>query len=152
MTGIAHYAFWQAVAADGMLLVTLALLAMAAEPGAKTGQSGNVILWMFLVPTALFAASIAAYTRSALPATRAAAFLLAASPRIVVAARKLQDRLDDNLYKDSGGRMRYFQAGPARELGTAVLGADQAAVDTDGRTGRPEPAWLHQHLILTHIQ
>src|SRR5215468_6130309 len=112
------------MAADGMLLVVLAMLAMAAEPSSKAAYAWDVFGKLFLLPTILLAAAIVMYTRSTSPAIRGIALLLAASPWLVVAARKLQDAREDALYKDAQGRLRYFKAGPMREIADAVMRGD----------------------------
>ncbi len=128
MSQILDNAFWLVVTADGMLLVILALLAMAAEPSSRLRYAWDVTRTLFLLPSVLLAAAVVMHLRATSPSIRWLALLLAASPWVVVAARKLRDKVDDALYKDAQGRMRYFKDGPMRQIADAVIAGDEATV------------------------
>lgn len=71
--------FWIAIGLDGLLLLIIGLLAMAAAPNAKPGYARDMIP-MFLIPAALLAGAIVAHTRSTSAVLRGVSLLLALFP------------------------------------------------------------------------
>lgn len=119
--------YWIIVCCDVAVLLLLFVLGLAAAPSSRTSPLA-VAANMLVVPGLLLGASILTFLRRTSPARRGVAFLLAASPVIVVVLLRGIEGAKLRVNTDSQGSLTYFRAGPMRDIATAISQNDAATV------------------------
>lgn len=111
--------FWLLVVGDTLALLVLFLLGLAAAPSSRT--SPLAVAWsMLLVPTAVLVIAVLLFHRVNTPLARGAALLLVALPLLWVVGTRGYYAAQLASTTDSDGSMRYFRAGPARDILDAI--------------------------------
>ncbi|MEO7650290.1 MAG: hypothetical protein ABIZ80_07460, partial [Bryobacteraceae bacterium] len=119
--------YWIIICGDVAALLLLFVLGLAAAPSSRTSPLA-VAAFMLVIPGLLIALSILLFLRGTSPLWRGAAFLLAASPIILVVSQRGIEEVKLRANSDSQGNMTYFRAGPLRDIATAIARNDAETV------------------------
>jgi hypothetical protein len=118
--------FWIMVALDVAALGFVTILGLGFAGPSHTYRMN--VVGLMLVPTGVLAAAVALFVFAASPVLRGVAFLLAASPVIIVAVSFMNAKSTMNRHTDADGAMYEFVEGPERALEKAIKSGDFEAV------------------------
>ena len=118
--------FWIIVTLDVAALGLMFILGLAFAGPSHTSPI-NFIGFM-LIPAGVLAAAVALFVYAASPLWRGGAFLLAATPMIIVAVGFITSKSTMYRYTDAEGKINEFAEGPERVLEKAIKSGDIGAV------------------------
>lgn len=118
--------FWIIVTLDVAALGLMFILGLEfAEP---SHTSPINFIGFMLIPAGVLAAAVALFVYAASPLWRGGAFLLAATPMIIVAVGFITSKSTMYRYTDAEGKINEFAEGPERVLEKAIKSGDIGAV------------------------
>lgn len=118
--------FWLVVLVDAAALGLMFLLGLAAAGPSKT--SPIAVVFFFGVPAVLLLGAVALFVKTQSSGLRVLAFLLAASPMILIGVQMAQTAWTFSSYQVSNGQLNFFRSGDAKEIEAAIGKNDVAAV------------------------
>ena len=113
-------AFWGLVALDLLGVLLLFVLGLAAAGSSKTSPM-QVALMLLVLPCIAIAAAVALFVRSASPAGRFVALLLAAAPVLILFSARAMALVQLRANTNARGEMTFFRSGPLRAGSTPRL-------------------------------
>lgn len=126
---VIRIAFWALVAIDLGGILLWFLLGLAAAGSARTSPVQVVVL-LVVLPGLCLAAAVLLYLRGPGPGWRAAGFLLAALPILLLLAARGRALAQFRAGLNAKGEQTFFQAAPHRDIAEAIAGNDSATIAT----------------------
>jgi hypothetical protein len=119
--------FWGLVALDLLGVLLLFVLGLAAAGSSKTSPM-QVALMLLVLPCIAIAAAVALFVRSASPAGRFVALLLAAAPVLILFSARAMALVQLRANTNARGEMTFFRSGPMRDIAEAIARNDSSTV------------------------
>ena len=126
-------AFWGLIALDTLGVLLLFVLGLAAAGSARTNPL-QVTLLLLVLPCIPLALSVVLFVRSAAPAWRLLALLLAAAPLLIAVSSRGIAEVQLRANTNERGELTFFRSGPMRQLAEAIARNDSSSVAALART------------------
>ena len=120
-------AFWGLIALDTLGVLLLFVLGLAAAGSARTSPL-QVTLLLLVLPCIPLALSVVLFVRSAAPAWRLLALLLAAAPLLIAVSSRGIAEVQLRANTNERGELTFFRSGPMRQLAEAIARNDSSSV------------------------
>jgi len=130
---VIRIAFWGLIALDTLGVLLLFVLGLAAAGSARTNPL-QVTLLLLVLPCIPLALSVVLFVRSAAPAWRLLALLLAAAPLLIAVSSRGIAEVQLRANTNERGELTFFRSGPMRQLAEAIARNDSSSVAALART------------------
>ena len=124
---VIRIAFWGLIALDALGVLLLFVLGLAAAGSARTNPL-QVTLLLLVLPCIPLALSVVLFVRSAAPAWRLLALLLAAAPLLIAVSSRGIAEVQLRANTNERGELTFFRSGPMRQLAEAIARNDSSGV------------------------
>jgi len=124
---VIRIAFWGLIALDTLGVLLLFVLGLAAAGSARTNPL-QVTLLLLVLPCIPLALSVVLFVRSAAPAWRLLALLLAAAPLLIAVSSRGIAEVQLRANTNERGELTFFRSGPMRQLAEAIARNDSSTV------------------------